>query len=82
MQRHVEVMGVIHGGHVEVTRYSFQGRHLRDVYAYECKRWDRSRPCGRGHGVATMMDHAASEWFACGVSWAWLKWLGSIQGGE
>ena len=28
-------------------------------YAYEFKFWNYPRPCGRGHGVAAMMDRAA-----------------------
>jgi hypothetical protein len=67
----VDVRGVIQGYNVDVTRYSFQGRHLRDVYAYECKLWDRARPCGRGHGVAAMRGRAASECYACEVSLTW-----------
>ena len=51
---------------------SLGGRLLRDVYVYECKLWDYPQPCGRGHGVAAMMDRAASERYACGVSLAWL----------
>jgi len=72
MQRSVAVGGAGHGGYVDVTQGLFQDQYLRDVYAYECKLWDRSQPCGRGHGVAAMRDRAASEWFACGVSLAWL----------
>ena len=72
MQRHVAVRRVIHGCNVDVTRGSFRGRLLRDVYAYECKPWDCPQPCGRGQGEGAMRDRASSEWFACGVSLAWL----------
>ena len=55
---------------------------LRDVSAYECKLWGCPQPCGQGHDEAAMMDRVASELFVCEVSLAWLKWLGSIQGGK
>ena len=68
----MDVRGVIHGHIVDVTQGEFQGRLLRDVYAYECKLLGWLQPYDRGHGVAARRDRAASEWFACGVSLAWL----------
>ncbi len=59
--------------HVAVTRYWFQGHLLRDIYAYECKFLGCPQPCfGQGRRETAMMDHAASEWFACEVSLAWI----------